>query len=53
MLTEVMSGLGDEFAYTQDRIARETKLETATQRRSVRRMATTTICGSRQTIRSA
>ena len=39
MLVEVMSGLGDEFAYIQDRIARETKLETATQRRSVRRMA--------------
>ncbi|WP_428667481.1 hypothetical protein [Reyranella sp.] len=39
MLVEVMSSLGDEFAYTQDRIARETKLETATQRRSVRRMA--------------
>jgi hypothetical protein len=39
MLAEVMSALGDEFAYTQDRIARETKLETATQRRSVRRMA--------------
>jgi len=39
MLAETMSALGDEFAYTQDRIARETKLETATQRRSVRRMA--------------
>ena len=39
MLAEVMSALGDEFAYTQDRVAREAKLETATQRRSVRRLA--------------
>jgi hypothetical protein len=39
MLAETMSALGDEFGYQQDRIARETKLETATQRRSVRRMA--------------
>jgi hypothetical protein len=39
MLVEVMSALGDEFAYTQDRIAREAYLETATQRRSLRRHA--------------
>ncbi len=39
MLTELMAAMGDEFAYTQDRIARGTKLETATERRSVRRMA--------------
>jgi len=39
MLAEVMSALGDEYAYTQDRIAREGVLETATQRRSVRRLA--------------
>jgi hypothetical protein len=39
MLVEAMSALGDEFAYIQDRVARETKLESATQRRSVRRMA--------------
>ena len=39
MLTEVMSALGDEFAYIQDRYARETYLETATQRRSIRRLA--------------
>lgn len=39
MLVDVMSAIGDEFAYIQDRIVRETKLETATQRRSVRRMA--------------
>jgi hypothetical protein len=39
MLVDLMSAIGDEFAYVQDRISRETKLETATQRRSVRRMA--------------
>ncbi len=39
MLAEVMSALGDEFAYIQDRYARETYLETATQRRSIRRLA--------------
>ena len=39
MLLEVMSALGDEFAYYQDRIAREGSLETATQRRSLRRRA--------------
>ncbi len=39
MLMEVMSALGDEMAYYQDRIAREAHLETATQRRSVRRHA--------------
>jgi hypothetical protein len=37
MLAEVMSAVGDEMAYYQDRIAREAYLETATQRRSVRR----------------
>ena len=39
MLLEVMSALGDGFAYYQDRIARETYLETASQRRSLRRHA--------------
>lgn len=39
MGAEVMSALGDEFAYAQDRIAREPYLETASQRRSVRRLA--------------
>ncbi len=39
MLAEVMSALGDEFAYYQDRIGREAYLETATQRRSLRRHA--------------
>ncbi|HEX2854239.1 MAG TPA: hypothetical protein VHO24_13470 [Opitutaceae bacterium] len=39
MLIETMSALGDEFAYYQDRVAREASLETATQRRSLRRHA--------------
>jgi len=39
MLIEVMSALGDELAYYQDRIAREAYLETASQRRSIRRHA--------------
>lgn len=34
MLMEIMAALGDEFAYQQDRIARELTLFTATQRRS-------------------
>jgi hypothetical protein len=34
MLFEIMAALGDEFAYAQDRIVRETALATATQRRS-------------------
>ncbi|HRI60012.1 MAG TPA: hypothetical protein PK228_09825 [Saprospiraceae bacterium] len=36
MLAEVMSALGDEMAYYQDRIGREAYLETTTQRRSMR-----------------
>lgn len=39
MLAEVMSALGDELAYYQDRVAREAYVETATQRRSLRRHA--------------
>jgi hypothetical protein len=39
MLVEVMAALGDEMAYYQDRVGREATLETATQRRSVRRHA--------------
>jgi hypothetical protein len=39
MLAEVMSAVGDEFAYFQDRVSRETALETAGQRRSLRRHA--------------
>jgi hypothetical protein len=39
MLAELMSGLGDEHAYIQDRIAREASLETASERRSLRRHA--------------
>ena len=39
MLLELFAALGDELSYTQDRMAREAFLETATQRRSVRRLA--------------
>ncbi len=39
MLAEVMSALGDEFAYYQDRISREAYFDSATQRRSLRRQA--------------
>ena len=39
MLLEVMSALGDELSYYQDRLAREAYLETATQRRSLRHHA--------------
>jgi hypothetical protein len=39
MLAEVLSALGDELAYYQDRIGREAYLESATQRRSLRRHA--------------
>ena len=37
MLAEVMSAMGDEFAYYQDRISREGYFESASQRRSLRR----------------
>jgi hypothetical protein len=39
MLIEVLAALGDDLAYTQDRCAREAHLETATQRRSLRKIA--------------
>lgn len=39
MMAELMSALGDEMAYYQDRVSREAYLETATQRRSIRRHA--------------
>jgi hypothetical protein len=39
MLAEVMAALGDEFSYMQDRYAREAFLETANQRRSLRKKA--------------
>jgi len=39
MIVELMSALGDEMAYYQDRVSREAYLETATQRRSIRRHA--------------
>jgi hypothetical protein len=37
MLVELFAALADELAYYQDRVAREAYLETATQRRSLRR----------------
>jgi hypothetical protein len=39
MLLEAMAALGDELSYLQDRHNREAYLETATERRSLRRMA--------------
>lgn len=39
MVLELLAALGDEFAYAQDRLARESTLETATQRRSLRHLA--------------
>lgn len=39
MLLEAMAALGDELSYLQDRYNREAYLETATERRSLRRMA--------------
>jgi len=39
MLMEVMAALGDEFSYLQDRHNREAYLETATERRSLRKKA--------------
>jgi hypothetical protein len=39
MLAEAMSALGDEMAYFQDRVARESSFRTATQRRSLRHHA--------------
>jgi hypothetical protein len=40
MVMELVAALGDEFAYIQDRIAREGALETLAERRSMRRHAT-------------
>lgn len=39
MFAEVLAAVGDEMAYFQDRIARQPYLETATERKSVRRLA--------------
>lgn len=39
MFAELLSALGDEMAYYQDRVAREAYIETATQRRSLRQHA--------------
>jgi hypothetical protein len=36
---ELMAAMGDEFAYAHDRLARESQLDTATQRRSLRHLA--------------
>ena len=38
MMLDLFAALGDEFAYIQDRFAREAFLETATQRRSLHRL---------------
>lgn len=39
MLAELFAGLGDEFAYIQDRIAQESHFSTASERRSLRQHA--------------
>jgi hypothetical protein len=39
MILELLAAMGDEFAYAQDRLARESTLATATQRRSLRHLA--------------
>ena len=39
MMAELMAALGDELSYIQDRFAREAYLETATERRSLRKKA--------------
>lgn len=39
MVVELLSAVGDEMAYYQDRVGREAYLETASQRRSIRRLA--------------
>ncbi len=39
MMAELMSAIGDEMAYYQDRVSREAYLETASQRRSIRKHA--------------
>jgi hypothetical protein len=40
MVAEILAALGDEFAYTQDRAAREAYIDTAYERRSLRRLST-------------
>ena len=44
MVMELAAALGDEFAYIQDRIAREGVLETLAERRSMRRHVTLVDC---------
>jgi len=40
MIAEILAALGDELAYTQDRAAREAHIDTAYERRSLRRLST-------------
>ncbi|HEY5960349.1 MAG TPA: hypothetical protein VIV60_27535 [Polyangiaceae bacterium] len=39
VMTEILAAMGDEFSYIQDRYAREAYLETATERRTLRKKA--------------
>jgi hypothetical protein len=39
VMVELLSALGDEFAYAQDRISREVQFDSASQRRSLRHLA--------------
>jgi hypothetical protein len=39
MVLELLAATGDSFAYAQDRLVRESKLDTASQRRSLRHLA--------------
>jgi hypothetical protein len=39
MIAEALSALGDDLSYTQDRVAQESELATATERRSIVRLA--------------
>ena len=39
MVLEILAAAGDELAYAQDRIARESRLDSASQRRSLRHLA--------------
>ena len=39
MVLELLAALGDEYAYAQDRLSRESQLDSASQRRSVRHLA--------------
>ncbi len=39
LMVELLSALGDEFSYSQDRISREVQFDSASQRRSLRHLA--------------